>query len=76
MKKYTSRKTGEVVYGTLKESTKTHKAMGYDWSLHLEGKKGRRRLYVSLIEFINSYEEEPNAIHLDMVKIARKFFEK
>ncbi len=61
MKKFRSRKTNEIIIGTFKESTKTHKGMGWDWSFVFEDGK-KRWLFESIEEFCNDYIELPNPL--------------
>ncbi len=70
MKKFISRKTGEVIYGTFKESTATLKKAGWEWSLVQEG--GNRLLFNTLEEFIEQYQEELNPFYVEMKKVFEK----
>lgn len=75
-KKFKSKITGAIIVGTLKESTKFHKGIGYDWSFLYEGENGRRALFTSLEEFVSKYQEFPNEEYHKFLKRYHKKLKK
>ncbi len=71
MKKFTSRKTGEIIYGKFGEATKSLRQKGYDWQLIKED--GNRYLFCTLEEFIQQYQEEINPIFFQIEQRINKF---
>lgn len=49
--------SGEIESGILKESTKTHQKLGFRWSFILDGQKGRRKLFYTLKDFLDKFDE-------------------
>jgi len=72
MKKFTSRKTGEVIYGKFGEATKFLKQKGYDWQLIQES--GSRLLFSTLEEFIEQYQEDLNPFYVEIKQVFEKHF--
>ena len=72
MKKFICRKTGEVIYGNFRESTKHLKQAGWEWSLIKED--GSRLLFNTLEEFVKQYREELNPFYVKMKAVFEKHF--